>query len=63
MLELEPDVELTATIEEDVVLPLSLRMLYAPVREQIKADGISDDELDAYLKEAREEVHQKKTKV
>ncbi len=47
-------------IEEDVASPLSARMLYAPVREQIKASGISDDELDELLEEAREEVYQEK---
>ncbi len=43
-------------IEEDLVSTMSLRVLYAPVREQIKADDISDEELDALLEEAREEV-------
>ena len=39
-------------IEEDLVSPMSLRVLYAPVREQIKADGISDEELDNLLEQA-----------
>lgn len=47
-------------IEEDLASPLSLRVLYAPVREQIKASGISDDELDALLEEAREEAYQER---
>jgi hypothetical protein len=43
-------------IEEDVASPLNIRVLYAPVREQIKASGTSDEELDDLLEEAREEV-------
>ena len=49
-------------IEEDVASPLSPRLLYAPVREQIKASGVSDDELDALLEEAREEVFRENLK-
>ncbi len=45
-------------IEEDVASPLNVRVLYAPVREQIKASGASDEELDGLLEEAREEVFQ-----
>ncbi len=45
---------------EDLSRPPSLRSLYAPVREQIKASGTSDDELDALLKEAREEAFQER---
>ncbi len=37
--------------EEDVASPLNARVLYAPVREQIKASGISDGELDQLLGE------------
>jgi hypothetical protein len=47
-------------IEEDVDSPISLRVLYAPVRDQIKADCLSDDELDLLLEGAREEVYQAK---
>lgn len=46
-------------IEEDLVSPLSLRVLYAPVREQIKADDISDEELDDLLERVREEFQEK----
>ncbi len=49
-------------IEEDVASPLSARVLYAPVREQIKASGISEDELDNLLEEAREEVFRENRK-
>ena len=48
-------------IEEDLVSPMSLRVLYAPVREQIRADDISDDELDILLEEARDEAFQEKS--
>jgi hypothetical protein len=50
-------------IEEDLSsTSLNLRVLFAPVREQIKESGVSDDELTALLKEAREEVFQEKTR-
>lgn len=48
-------------IEEDLVSPLSLRVLYAPVREQVKADDISDEELDTLLEDARDEVFDEKS--
>jgi len=47
-------------IEEDLSSSsLNLRVLFAPVREQIKESGTSDDELTELLEEAREEVFQK----
>jgi hypothetical protein len=47
-------------IEEDLSSSsLNLRVLFAPVREQIKKSGTSDDELNELLEEAREEVFQK----
>ncbi|MGI8641514.1 MAG: hypothetical protein ACR2MG_16410 [Pyrinomonadaceae bacterium] len=49
-------------IEQDIASPLNVRVLYAPVREQIKASGISEEDLDALLEEAREEVYQKSRK-
>lgn len=48
-------------IEEDLISPMSLRVLYAPVREQVKADDINDENLDTLLEEAREEVFQEKS--
>ncbi len=47
-------------IEKDISSPMSLRVLHAPVREQIRASGISDEELDALLEDAREEAHQER---
>jgi hypothetical protein len=47
-------------IEEDLASPISLRVLFAPVREQIKESGISEEELDALLEEAREEAYQER---
>jgi len=49
-------------IEEDVASPLNARLLYAPVREQIKASGVSEEELDALLEEAREDVYRENRK-
>lgn len=47
-------------IEEDLSSSsLNLRVLFAPIREQIKESGTSDDELIELLEEAREEVFQK----
>ncbi len=47
-------------IEEDLsTSSLNLRVLFAPVREQIKASGASDNEIVKLLEEAREEVFQK----
>jgi predicted DNA-binding protein len=43
-------------IEKDLSAPISLRALYAPVREQIRKSGISDEELDVLLDEARDEA-------
>ncbi len=40
-------------IEEDLASALSMRVLFAPVREQIKESGISDTELDELLEAER----------
>jgi len=45
-------------IERDLSPPGSLRDTYAPVRQQIKESGVSDDELDTLLEDAREEAYQ-----
>lgn len=45
-------------IEEDLGSPLSPRVLYAPVREQVRESNISEEELDALIEEARDEVYQ-----
>lgn len=42
-------------LERDVDLP-SLRELFAPVREQIKTAGVTDEELSAQVEEAVAEV-------
>ena len=47
-------------IEKDISSPISLRVLYAPVREQIKTSGISEDDLDTLLEEARAEADQER---
>jgi hypothetical protein len=47
-------------IEEDLSSSsLNLRVLFAPVREQMKESGTSDDELTELLEEVREQVFQK----
>jgi hypothetical protein len=48
-------------IEKDLSSPaLNLRVLFAPVREQIKESGTSESKVAELLEEAREEVFQKK---
>ncbi len=49
-------------IEEDLSSTLSMRVLFAPVREQIRESGISETEMDELLEEAREEVYREKNK-
>lgn len=49
-------------IEEDLASTLSMRVLFAPVREQIRESGISEAELDEMLEEAREESYREKHK-
>ena len=49
-------------IEEDLNSALSMRVLFAPVREQIRESGISETELNDLLEEAREEVYREKNK-
>ncbi len=49
-------------IEEDIAASLNMRLLFAPVREQIKQSEISEDELDNLLEEAREESFQERQK-
>ena len=50
---------ITRLIEKDVSRK-SLRDIFAPVREEIAASGISEDELDSLLQEAREEAFQER---
>lgn len=47
-------------IEEDVASSLSMRVLYAPVREQVRTSGITEDKLTGLLEEAREESHRER---
>lgn len=48
-------------IEEDLSsASLNMRVLFAPVREQIKESGISEDQLTSLLEEAREDAFQEK---
>lgn len=48
-------------IEEDLASTMNMRVLFAPVREQIRESGISETELDEMLEAAREEVWREKT--
>ena len=56
------DVEnyLEKLVEKELTGPTRLRDLYAPVRRQIKESGISEEELDTLLEEAREEAFQER---
>jgi hypothetical protein len=47
-------------LARDLERPQSLRDLFAPVREDIQASGVTEEELDALIEEAREEVYQEK---
>jgi hypothetical protein len=49
-------------IEEDLASTLSIRVLFVPVREQIRESGVSEAELDELLEEAREEVSRENNK-
>ena len=49
-------------IERDVSSPKSLRDLYAPVRRQIEESGISENELDTLIEEARDEAYQERNR-
>ncbi|MEW6213172.1 MAG: hypothetical protein AB1631_33050 [Acidobacteriota bacterium] len=44
--------------EREAHMPTSLRDLFAPVREQIKASGVSDQELAEEIESAIAEVRQ-----
>lgn len=44
--------------EREARMPLSLRDIFAPVREQIKASGVSDLELEEEIDSAIAEVRQ-----
>lgn len=44
--------------EREARIPISLRDLFAPVREQIKASGVSDRELEEEIDSAIAEVRQ-----
>lgn len=47
-------------IERALSGPPSIDELLAPVREQFAESGVTEDELDALIEEAREEVWQEK---
>ncbi|MEO6588879.1 MAG: hypothetical protein ABIP06_06075 [Pyrinomonadaceae bacterium] len=49
-------------IEEDLNSTLSMRVLFAPVRKQIRESGVSETELNELLEEARNEVYREKNK-
>lgn len=45
-------------IERGLHASRSIDEILAPFRAEVSQSGISDDELDAFFEEAREEVHQ-----
>ncbi len=47
-------------LARDLERPQSLRELFAPVRDDIQASGVTEEELEALFEEAREEAYQEK---
>lgn len=47
-------------IEKEIDKPKTLNEILAPFRGEVKASGITDDELDNLVEEAREEIYQEK---
>lgn len=49
---IEKDIDRTKTIDE----------ILAPVRQEFEESGMTEDELDEFIKEIREEVYQEKSR-
>ena len=47
-------------VEKDVGRQKTLAEILAPFRREVEESGISDDELDALVEEAREEIYREK---
>lgn len=56
----EINVYLEKLIEMDVHRPKTLDEILAPFRQEVEQSGISDDELDAFVEETREEIYLEK---
>jgi len=58
----EPDVYLAGLLEKDLSAkpPSSLAELFAPVQAEFRASGMTEDQLDGFLDELREEVRHEK---
>jgi hypothetical protein len=54
----EVKVYLEKLVEKDVERPKTLDEILAPFRREVEESGISDEELDALVEEAREEIYQ-----
>ena len=48
-----------AVLEQDATM-LTMRELFAPVRQQVAESGVSEQELDELLETARERAHQER---
>jgi hypothetical protein len=56
----EVNIYLEKLIEKDVDRAKTLDEVLAPFRREVEESGITDDELDALVEEAREEIYQEK---
>jgi hypothetical protein len=49
----------SALLSKDLAGPLTLAQILKPLREQVAVSGVTDDELDQLLAEARKDAHRK----
>jgi len=56
----EVNIYLEKLIEKDVDRAKTLDEILAPFRREVEESGVTDDELDVLVEEAREEIYQEK---
>lgn len=56
----EVNVYLEKLVEKDLEQPKTIDEILAPFRREVEESGISDDELDALVEKAREEIYREK---